>query len=185
MSKYPQEIQIMYQDYPEIPYISPDRPLEDWLSQVKIGTASLVSKRNMTRTAEGLLPGDINLLWRISLGTYTSDSWTPKYFEYDYGIDCSASLKMLLAEAYARELSAAQSLDHIAAPILKALLKSKGVKGLSKMNKASLKEAILGHYSEEELDQAIPLRSYELTDKGVSALANNQDVVDRHPKKKL
>lgn len=32
MSKYPQEIQILYQDYPEIPYISPDRPLEDWHS---------------------------------------------------------------------------------------------------------------------------------------------------------
>lgn len=185
MSTYPKEIINLYHDYPEIPYISPQRPLKEWLYKVKLGTASLVSKRNMSRTEEGLLPGDIILLWRISLGTYTTESWTPKYFEYDYGIDCSASLAMLLDQGYAEELPAIQSLDHIAAPILKSLLKEKSIKGLSKMNKADLKNAIVENYGQEELNQAVPLRSYQLTDKGQAALDNNPDIIDRHPKKNL
>lgn len=179
------DIKKLYVDYPEIPYISPDRPLDSWLKKVKLGTESLVPKRNMIRTPEGLLAGDIILLWRISLGTYTTESWTPKYFEYDYGIDCPSSLAMLIDQGYALQDSAQDSLDHTPGTVLKALLKNKEVKGLSKLKKEDLKHKILDVLSPEELDQAIEIRGYSLTAKGQAALDNNPAIIDRHPKKNL
>lgn len=179
------KIKNLYTDYPEIPYISPDRPIEAWLKKVKLGTENLVPKRNMLRTQEGLLPGDLILLWRISLGTYTTESWTPKYFEYDYGIDCPASLTNLIDQGYALQDSAQESLDHTPASVLKALLKDKEIKGLSKLKKEEVKNKVLEVLSPEELDQAIDIRSYRLTPKGQAALENNQEIIDRHPKKKL
>ena len=177
------KIHDLYRDHPEIPFIDPNRPLDSWLRKVQLGTESLVPKRNMIRTSEGLLPGDIILLWRISLGTYTTESWTPKYFEYDYGIDCPTSLAMLINQGYALQDLAWESLDHTPASVLKALLKNKGIKGLSKLKKEDLKDKILEVFSPEELDQVIDIRGYRLTDKGQAALDNNPDIIDRHPKK--
>lgn len=91
-------IQHLYQDYPEIPYISPERDLAQWEKDLTDGSATRVPKRNMLRTEEGLLPGDIILLWRIQLGTFTTETVFPKYFEYDYGIDAPAHLIALQEE---------------------------------------------------------------------------------------
>lgn len=78
-----------------------------------------------------------------------------------------------------------KSLDHLSAQLLKAFLKEKGVKGLSKMKRADVDEALAQHFSEEELETYFSLRGIKLTDKGRLALANNQAVIDKHPKKKL
>ncbi|MHC5924045.1 hypothetical protein ACYT6T_09755, partial [Streptococcus pyogenes] len=85
---------------------------------------------------KGLLAGDIILLWRIRFGTFTNDTVYSKYFEYSYGIDGPTHMQSLLAKGYAFEESAFDSLDHIAAGLKKKILKTKDVKGLSKMKAA-------------------------------------------------
>ena len=82
-----QDIFLLYQDYPEVPYISEKRDKEAWLNAVRIGSEQLVPKRNMIRFEEDILPGHLILLWRIQFGTFTNESVYPKYFEYNYGIN--------------------------------------------------------------------------------------------------
>src|SRR5690625_1250243 len=76
-----QEVFSLYEDYPEVPYLSPTRDLDKWLRAVKIGSEKLVPKRNMVRFEEDILPGHLILLWRIQFGTFTTESVFPKYFE--------------------------------------------------------------------------------------------------------
>ena len=84
-------IQELYADYPEMPYISPERDLAE------TNFTKPVPKRNMVRTAEGLLPGHIILLWRINFGTFTTETTFSKYFEYTYGVNGRAALNDLIA----------------------------------------------------------------------------------------
>ena len=67
----------------------------------------------------------------------------------------------------------------------KNILKQKGIKGLSKLKAAELDEALKENFSEEELANTFSIRGYALTKKGKQALLNNQEVVDRHPKKNI
>ncbi|MDU7961154.1 MAG: hypothetical protein E7J28_00500, partial [Streptococcus sp.] len=85
----------MYEDYTIKPYISPDRDPNEVVKPVP--------KRNMEPLADGLLAGDIILLWRINFGTFTNETWFPKYFEYTYGIDGPSHLAQLLENGYAYE----------------------------------------------------------------------------------
>ena len=162
------------------PYISPDRDLEDWLLDPKH-----VSKRNMELLQDGLLAGDIILLWRINFGTFTTETWFPKYFEYTYGIHAPEHVKVLVDKGYAVIESAFDSLDHINATMKKTMLKKKGVAGLSKMKAADLNQALANHFTEEELAQQFSVRGYQLTEKGKQALEEHQAIIDRHPKKNL
>lgn len=179
------QVHDLYKKHEEIPYIAAERDLSIFLKKIQLGTESLVPKRNMIRTPEGLLPGDIILIWRIALGTYTTESWTPKYFEYDYGIHCEGSLDMLLDQGYARKYTATESLVHVPATVLKSILKSEVIKGYSKLNKEQLMDVVSQSISEDRLAELIDIRGYELTDKGQAALDNNPEVIDRHPKKNL
>ncbi|MCC9955426.1 hypothetical protein HK115_09460, partial [Streptococcus agalactiae] len=72
-------IEEIYKNYPNIPYISPERDLAE------INFSKVVPRKNMEETSEGLLPGDIILLWRIQFGTFTTETSFSKYFEYIYG----------------------------------------------------------------------------------------------------
>lgn len=177
------QVHELYKNHDEMPYISPNRDLKAFLKNVQLGTESLVPKRNMIRTQEGLLPGAIILMWRISLGTYTTESWTPKYFEYDYGIHCISSLKMLLEQGYARQLSVIESLVHVPASFLKAILKAEGIKGYSKLNKKELVTAASQSLPEEKLIKWVDIRGYELTKQGQIILDHHPDIIRRHPKK--
>ena len=162
------------------PYISPERDLEAWLLNPKP-----VSKRNMELLQDGLLAGDIILLWRINFGTFTTETWFPKYFEYTYGIQASEHLKALVDKGYAVIESAFDSLDHINATMKKAILKKKGVAGLSKTKAADLNLALAEYFTEEELAQEFTVRGYQLTEKGKQALKEHQAIIYRHPKKSL
>lgn len=168
---------MMYEDYTIKPYISPDRDPNEVVKPVP--------KRNMEPLADGLLAGDIILLWRINFGTFTNETWYPKYFEYTYGIDGPSHLTQLLENGYAYEESAFASLDHLNSSQKKAILKELGVKGLSKMKAADLDEALAKNLSEEELGQYFTVRGIALTRKGEGTLANYQEIIDRHPKKKI
>ena len=168
---------MMYEDYTIKPYISPDRDPNEVVKPVP--------KRNMEPLADGLLAGDIILLWRINFGTFTNETWYPKYFEYTYGIDGPSHLTQLVENGYAYEESAFDSLDHLNSSQKKAILKELGVKGLSKMKAADLDDALTKSLSEEELGQYFTVRGIALTRKGEETLANQQEIIDRHPKKKI
>ena len=169
-----------YADHEVKPYISLERDLEAWLLDPKP-----VSKRNMELLQDGLLAGDIILLWRIHFGTFTTETLFPKYFEYTYGIHAPEHLKALVDKGDAVIESAFDSLDHINATMKKAILKKKGVAGLSKMKAADLNQALANHFTEEELAQEFTVRGYQLTEKGKQALKEHQAIIDHHPKKNL
>ena len=139
----------------------------------------------MELLTDDLLAGDIILLWRIQFGTFITETWFPKYFEYTYGIDTPKHLKTLVEKGYAGIETAFDSLDHLNATMKKNILKSKGITGLSKMKIADLDQALHNHFSEEELAGLFSIRGYKITPKGEHILEQYQDIVDRHPKKNL
>ena len=94
-------------------------------------------------------------------------------------------MTQLVENGYAYEESAFSSIDHLNSSQKKAILKELGVKGLSKMKAADLDEALANSLSEEELGQYFTVRGIALTRKGEEALANHQEIIDRHPKKKI
>ena len=170
----------IYKDYPVKPYISPNRDMEAWLLNPKP-----VPKRNMELLEDNLLAGDIILLWRINFGTFTTETWFPKYFEYTYGIDAPKHLETLVEKGYALVEIAFDSLDHLNSTMKKNILKNKGVTGLSKMKAGDLDQALHDHFSEEELASHFSIRGYKLTPKGEQALKDHQAIIDRHPTKNL
>lgn len=179
-----QEVFARYEDYAEVPYISPDRDIQTWLSAVNIGSAHLVPKRNMIRLDEDILPGYLILLWRINFGTFTNESGFPKYFEYDYGINAEQALEEVQQKGYAIELSATDSLTYLNAAQLKAILKLSGVKGYSTLDKSGLMEKTKEQLTEEQLASQFTIRGYQLTEAGKELLTKYPEVIDRHPKKK-
>lgn len=87
-----------YSDYPELPYISDKRNIQNWLEQMeKSPKLNIIPKKMMTRFSDGLLPGHICMLhW---LRQHTNES-IPSYFEYVYGIDFEKEKKYLLDQGY-------------------------------------------------------------------------------------
>ncbi len=184
----PQEIERvkdLYKDYQAMPYISPERDLNDWLAQVELSSSKLVPKRNMLMLEEGLLPGHIIVLWRVQFGTYTTTTVISKYFEHMYGVNGKQAMAELIEKGMVVEERALDSLDHLTAPMLKKFLKDKGVAGLSKMTKRELEESIHANFTEEELAPYFDIRGYHLTELGEKVLANHPEVIEKHPKKKF
>ena len=176
-------IETLYKDYPIKPYISPERDIKKWLSDVQLGTEKIVPKRNMIMLENKLLPGDIILLWRIGFGTFTSESVFPKYFEYTYGICGQVHLDMLIKQGYVIKHATLDSLQHVNGSTLRSLLKLKNVSKLSVKTKAELEQLIQQHYTESQFKNYINICGYQLTLKGQQALQQGQSVVDKHPKK--
>jgi len=175
-----EKVREIYINHNELPYISPERNLEQWLKKANITSSEKVPKRNMERTEEGLLPGDIILLWRISLGTYTTLPDFPKYFEYDYGINAPLHLEQLVKEGYAYLQSPKESLPLINKADLKIILAEKELKAPTKFKKDELVEYVKNQFTEDELELLVDVRGYRLTEKGEKALKNNSFVVDKH-----
>ena len=173
-------LETFYKDHQVKLFISPERDLNAWLLNSKP-----VPKRNMELLADDLLASDIILLWRINFGTFTTETWFPKYFEYTYGIDAPKHLKTLVKKGYAGIETAFDSLDHLNATMKKNILKSKEITGLSKMKSVNLDQAFHDNFLEEELASNFSIRGYKLTPKGEEILEQNQEIVDRHPKKNL
>lgn len=173
-------IEQLYADYAQMPYISPNRDIDAWLSKVPL---KKVPKKNMVRLENGLLPGHIILLWLINFETYTNEAHVVKYFEYTYGIDGKKELHYLIENDYARVESAFDSLDHVNADFIKLLLKDKHSSSLSGLKKEALVTLLHTYFTEETLSQTFTVRGIALTDKGKQALKEGQFVVDKHPKK--
>lgn len=179
-----QDIFALYQDYPEVPYISKKRYKEGWLNAVRIGSEQLVPKRNMVRFEEDILPGHLILLWRIQFGTFTNESGYPKYFEYNYGINGPQALDEVIEKGYAVELSATDSLDAPERSQPESYPETLRSGRIFKMKKPELMELAKQELSEEQLASQFPLRGYHITPEGEAILAKYPEVVDRHPKKK-
>lgn len=178
------KIQQLYANHDEMPYISPERDLDKWLTEVETSSGKLVPKRNMIRLSEGYLPGHIIILWRVRFGTYTNETVISKYFEHLYGINGKLGMEKLLEDGYVIELGALNSLDQRTAGQLKLYLKDKKVPGLSKMKKDELVAIMPQYFTEEELAPYFTVREYRLTEKGEALLDNHPEVIDKHPKKK-
>lgn len=144
-----------------------------------------VPERNRVLLDDGLVAGDIILLWRVHFNTFTNQSWFPKYFETTYGINGQEHLQQLMNRGLVVEETAFQSLKHITVTQKKHILKMQGVRGFSKMKSAELDNALKEHLSEEDLASYFDVRGYRLTDQGKMTLLQHQNVVDRHPKKKM
>lgn len=178
-----------YKDYKIKPYISNKRNFELWEKQVNLSKSKLVSKKNLTLTEDNLLPGEIILLWRISLDTFTTESISegmyPKYFEYTYGIDAPYRLQVLEENGYVYQETLLNSLAYSNLVLLKNILKTKHIKGISKMKKEDVYLSIRDNFTEEELSAHIKVRKYSLTNLGELSLEKNKWIVDKHPKKKF
>lgn len=179
-----ERIQYLYKDYAQMPYISKSRNVEKFLKEIALSKSKLVPKRNMERLENGLLPGDVILLWRVAFGTYTTETVISKYFEYSYGIDAKMHIDILVQEEYVSIQTAYEAMEHLPATLLKSFLKQKQVTGLSKLTKDSAMDKVKAYFTENELGELFSVRGYVLTDKGEKALLAGQSVVDRHPKKK-
>ena len=94
-------IKMYYADYPEIPYISPDRD-KKWFEQAEMfPVASIVQKQMMKRYADNLLPGHIYMLYWLK--KYTNKR-VPVYFEYKYGIDFEKEKKFLYENGFLNDM---------------------------------------------------------------------------------
>ena len=70
-----------------------------------------------------LLAGDIILLWRIHFGTFTTETWFPKYFEYTLWNSCVGTLEDFSGEGLCLYRIRFDSLDHINATMKKPFSK--------------------------------------------------------------
>lgn len=144
-----------------------------------------IPARNLIRFENGLLPGDIILLWRISHGTFTSESHFHKYFSQDYGIDAPAHLVELISKGFVETQNVFEAIeDHVPVWRLKEILAERGEVGLSKLNRNEILDLVEVVFNEKELEELITVRGYVLTKKGEEALQQGQSAVDKHPKKK-
>lgn len=118
----------LYQNYPEQPYISPERDLTAWGADPESFPYGLVEKRNMVRLPEGILPGHIVMLWRVHFNTFTTETVIPQYFEYRYGVDSRECLQTLQNLGFIRLASATESLSVLTIKDLKPILKAHGLR---------------------------------------------------------
>ena len=144
-----------------------------------------IPARNLVRFDNGLLPGDMILLWRINFGTFTNESVFPKYFWQDYGIDAPAHLVELIQKGFVETQNVFEAIeDHVPVWRLKEILAERGEVGLSKLNRNEILDLVEVVFNEKELEELITVRGYVLTKKGEEALQQGQSTVDKHPKKK-
>ncbi len=170
----------LYTNYPEMPYINPNRDFDTFMDKLDVQKEHLVPKRNMLRTDDGLLPGHIILLWRLDLGTFSTESAIPRYFEYIYGINAPAELEDLIEDGLAYQMSAKETLYLVNAGTLKKILKNAGLSGYSSMKKDALVKFVQDEISEEDLAPQIPMIAYQTTERGHELVEKYDDIIQRH-----
>lgn len=170
----------IYKDYPEIPYVSPDRDMESWLEMVSLFN-NIVPKDNMNRLPENLLPGHILLLWKVNFNNFTNITPIPSYFEYQYGIDGQTEIQNLVIKHYISVSSASNSLKYMTIAQLKEILQEKNIK--AKRLKDEIILQVRENWTDQQLENKLHIRGYELTSKGKEILKKYQNIVDKHTNK--
>lgn len=174
----------VYNDYPEMPYISKDRDIQDWIENTHKYPYSKVEKKQMIRLEEGLLPGDVILLWRIGLNNFTNETHIPEYFEYRYGVDTNHSIQLLIDKGYVLIADIYDTLELISGTQLKGVLKKHGLKVSGK--KDDLMTRVTQEINKEELEKEITTRKYLITEDGQKVLEKYQDeIIKKHGLKQM
>jgi hypothetical protein len=168
----------IYKDYPEQPYISPERDLEAWAKSPDKFHYGIIHKRDMIRTREGLLPGDIVMLWRIGFNNFTNESTIPAYFEYRYGVNSKESIALLIKKKYVYLCDVIETLPLLTIPALRRLLEKN--KLAMKGNKHELLERVVDEIPETKLSKLVKLRRYQITEAGKRILLKYDDIIARH-----
>ncbi len=173
----------VYEGYPEQPFISEDRDLADWEQFPEKYPYAKVEIKQMKRLEEDLLPGDIIMLWRIGFDNFTNESVIPAYFEYRYGINHLESQQRLKDLGYMYEGSVLQTLPLISTPVLKRLLKENGLSQAGK--KAEILQRVIDNIELKQLEAAISLRRFVITESGRALLEKYHDIIKRHGPKQM
>ncbi len=168
----------VYQNYPEQPYISPQRDLKAWAETPEKFPYGIVEKKQMERLPEGLLPGDVVMLWRIHFNNFTNETTIPQYFEYRYGVNSDQSIAVLIRLGYVQKLQAKDSVHLLSIPVLKRILKKYTVD--TKGKKEELLLRIGENLTEDQLANDILLRKYQITPEGEKVLQKYDDIIQKH-----
>ena len=168
----------IYKDYPEQPYISSDRDLNDWENFPEKYPYQKVSKNQMVRLEENILPGDIVMLWRIGFNNFTTESSIPNYFEYRYGVNSSKSIERLIKINAIILEDAAKSLDIQNMTLLKRILKKHNLKLSGSKNE--LLDRVLDNIDEKQLEKEFTERKYSITDYGKTLLEKHYEIIEKH-----
>lgn len=168
----------LYQDYPEQPYISPERDLSAWVATPELFPYGIVPKSHMIRTIEGVLPGDIIMLWRIHFNNFTNHSTIPNYFEYRYGVNSTQSIQILQTLGYITVATATDSLPLLNMIVLKRLLEQHQLPTTG--TKAVLLDRIIVHIPEASLSTLFSLRQYQITPAGTALLSTYDHIIQKH-----
>lgn len=168
----------IYKDYPEQPYISPDRDLEAWEKNPELFPYGIVEKKQMQRLPEGILPGHIIMLWRIHFNNFTNKTFIPQYFEYRYGVDSEECIQTLINRGYVEICSAKDSLNLLNMNALKDILEKSNLD--TKGKKGILLSRITDNISEEELIKLFSLRKYKITSSGEEILKKYDNIIQKH-----
>lgn len=166
----------VYRGYPEKPYISPERNMHSWLEQVSL-FGKVVPKENMIRR-NGLLPGHIMILWRISLENFSTASTLPQYLEYEYGIHGYEAIDFLLMEQMIEFDTNENNLSLLTIPELKEILKTKALKVGG--NKGELISRLKENFNAAEIDGFSMKKKFILTDKGRKELESQYNVIEQY-----
>lgn len=168
----------VYKEYAEQPYIAPTRDLEDWIEHPEKYPYSIIEKKKMVRFDEGILPGDLIMLWRIHFGNFTNETWIPEYFEYRYGVNSDESIELLLKLKMIEITKVNESLSLYNSTQLKGFLKSKELD--QKGKKQDLVDRVYNSFTEKELEELSSTRAYRITEFGKKVLDAHQDVIKQH-----
>jgi hypothetical protein len=119
--------------------------------------------KNLQKLPNGLLPGDIILLWRINFGTFTTESWFPKYFTQDYSIDAPAHLRELLTQGYVELDDIYSTLEaHVSGEKIRQVLFERLGKKFSGASKLELLDLAEATFNQKELEELFEIRGYSL-----------------------
>lgn len=168
----------IYQNYPEQPYISPERDLKLWETNPELFHYGIVSKIQMQRLPEGVLPGDIVMLWRIHFNTFTTESIIPQYFEYRYGVDAHASITTLIKLGFAERCNATETLPLLNVTLIRSMLKAHKLSLNGK--KAELLQRVIDNIPEQQLATLFSVRKYKITALGSKLLAKYDAIIQKH-----
>lgn len=167
-----------YQDYPEQPYISPTRDLKAWELTPEKFPYQKVAKKQMIRTEEGLFPGDIVMLWRISFGNFSNMTVIPNYFEYRYGVDSDESIERLMDQHLIFVKDAIASLSTQNMTVLKRICDTYQLRKSGK--RKDLENRITEHLNQHEIEEQFEERLYGITDAGLRILETYDAIIQEH-----
>lgn len=168
----------IYKNYPTQPYIDPKRDLDEWEKYPDRYYYGVIPKSNMEVLSEGILPGDVIMLWRIGFNNFTNKSIIPQYFEFRYGVNSDESIQKLIDKDYVTIDSFMDSLDLYNATELKRLLKTKGL--ILSGNKSEVLRRVQEAYTESELEDSLDSQRYAITDKGKEILKKYDSIIQKH-----